>query len=61
MSTNTASFFSAARAKVFLTATISLWVTTALFGLAVADKTAAAVETSARTTTAATRKRRNMH
>src|SRR4029078_11411612 len=54
-----ASFFSAAGATFFLTATISLWVRTALFVLATAG-TAAALEASARTTTAATRKRRNM-
>src|SRR5580765_4481549 len=59
--TKTASFFCAAGARFFLTATISLWVTTALFVLASAGKTAVALETSARTTTAATRKRRNIH
>lgn len=59
--TKTASFFSATGARFFLTTTMSLWVTTALFVLADAGKTAAALETSARTTTAATRKRRNMH
>ena len=48
--TKTASFFSAAGARFFLTATISLWVTTALFVLAAAGKTAVALETSARTT-----------
>ena len=58
--TKTASFFSAAGARFFLTATISLWVPTALFVLAAAGKTAVALKTSARKTTAAMRTRRNM-
>src|SRR4029078_1163198 len=59
ISTKTASFFSAAGARFFLTVTISLWVTTTLLVLAAAGKTVA-FEASARTTTVATRKR-NMH
>src|SRR4051812_14447433 len=55
-----ASFFSAAGARFFLTATINLWVPTALFVLAAAGKTAVALETTARTTTAAMRTRSNM-
>src|SRR5215467_10533820 len=58
--TKTTSFFSAAGAMVFLTATISLWVRTAVFVLAVAGRTAVALETSARKTTVAMRKRRDM-
>src|SRR5690242_1017274 len=57
----TASFFSAAGGRFFLTVTISLWVATASFVVAAAGKAAVALETSARTATAATRTRRNMH
>jgi len=42
-----------------MTTTISLWVPTASFVLVAAGRTAVALETSATTTTAATRKRRN--
>jgi hypothetical protein len=45
---------------VFLTATISLWVRTAVFVLAAAGKTAVALKTRTTKTTAAARKRRNM-
>src|SRR3954453_1602397 len=58
--TNTESFFSAAGARFFSTATISLWLTTAVWVLAVPDEPAAALETSANRTLVATRKRRNM-
>src|SRR4051794_7067349 len=45
---------------VFLTTTISLWVRPAEFVVAAADKTAVALDTSARKTTAAMRKRWNV-
>jgi hypothetical protein len=57
--TKIASFFSAAGAMFVLTATISLWVRTALF-VSTNAGSAVALETSTRTTTAATRKRRNI-
>ena len=58
--TKTASFLGR-RGQVLLDCHDQLVVTTALFVLAAAGRTAVVLETSARTTTAATRKRRNLH